>query len=152
MNWKSALFAASAIITLTALQPANAQELSSEGQIVGSKVVVRELKRDAAGTVTLRFQLVNDGDQKVKTYGVLGDLFTMDKVTLVDTGNKKRYLVVKDTEGVCVCSELKEDLEPGTAFNVWAKFPAPPDDVQQISVIVPGFEPVEAVPITAAAP
>lgn len=150
MNRNSAFLAAGMGIALATSTPATAEELSGEGQLVGSKVVIRELKRDAASTVTLRFQLVNDGNQKVKTYGVLGELFTMDKVTLVDTGNKKKYLVVKDTEGVCVCSELKEDLEPGTAFNVWAKFPAPPDDVQKISVIVPGFEPVESVPFAAA--
>lgn len=149
MSRNSALFAACLGIVLMAPQPATAQELSSEGQLVGSKIAIRELKRDAEATMTLRFQLINEGDQRIKTYGVLGELFTLDKVTLVDTANKKKYLVVKDSEGVCVCSELKDDAEPGTQFNLWAKFPAPPDTVQKITVIVPGFEPIEAVPIAA---
>lgn len=128
--------------------PATAAELSGEGQVAGAKVVVREVKRDAGGTVTLRIQLVNEGEQKVKTYGVLGEYFGLDKVTLIDAANKKKYLVVKDSQGVCVCSELKDDFVPGSRFNLWAKFPAPPAEVQAITVVVPGFEPVDA-PITA---
>lgn len=143
-------FAAS-LISLSAAVPVTAAELSAEGQTVGSKIVVRELKRDGAGTVTLRFQLVNDGEAAVKTYGVLGEFFTMSKITLIDTANKKKYLVVEDAQGHCVCSELKSDVVKGSRFNLWAKFPAPPADVAKITVVVPGFEPVD-VPITAATP
>jgi hypothetical protein len=128
---------------------AAAAEISAEGQVPGSKIIVTSIKRDSGGTVTLRIQLVNDGKQNVKTYGVLGDLFSLDAVTLVDTANKKKYLVVKDAEKKCVCSDFHEDLKPGTRFNVWAMYPAPPANVQKINVLVPGFEPVEA-PITAA--
>lgn len=137
-------------LSLTDLAVA-APNLTGEGQTDGAKIVVRDIKRDAASTVTLRFQLVNDGDQKVKTYGVLGNFFTLDKVALIDGANKKKYLVVKDTEGKCLCSELKDDVVKGSKFNLWAKFPAPPADVNTITVVVPGFEPVDA-PITAATP
>jgi len=150
MNRQRAFLVAFVGSILAIAVPATAQELSSEGQIPGSKIVVREIKRDAAGTVTLRFQLVNEGEQAIKTYGVLGEYFGMDNLNLIDTANKKKYLVVKDTEGACVCSELKDDAVPGSRFNLWAKFPAPPDDVQQITVVVPSFEPVESVPIAAA--
>jgi predicted secreted protein len=140
------------VMAFLALIPASvlaaAAEISAEGQMPGSKIIVTSVKRDSAGTVTLRLQLVNEGKQKVKTYGVLGDLFSLDAVTLVDTANKKKYLVVKDAEKKCVCSDFKEDLNPGTRFNVWAMYPAPPANVQKINVLVPGFEPVEA-PITA---
>ena len=130
---------------------ASAAELVGEGQTPGSKIVVSSVKRDAGGTVTLRFQLVNDGEEAVKIYGVFGEYFYLDKVTLLDGVNKKKYLVVKSADGYCICSELKADVVKGSRFNLWAKFPAPPDDVKKITVIVPGFEPVE-VPITAAAP
>jgi hypothetical protein len=33
--------------------------------------------------------------------------------------------------------------------NLWAKFPAPPESVQKVTVVVGGFEPVESAPITA---
>jgi hypothetical protein len=132
--------------------PALAAEFSGEGQVAGSKVVVRDLKRDAAATVTLRFQLVNEGEQNFKTYGLLGDSYAMDKVSLIDVANKKKYLVVEDSEGVCICSEFKGEVEPGGAINLWAKYPAPPGAVKLITVLVPGFEPVESVPIVAALP
>lgn len=130
---------------------ASAAELIGEGQTPGAKIVVSSVKRDAGGTVTLRFQLVNDGEEAVKIYGVFGEYFYLDKVTLLDSANKKKYLVVKSADGYCICSELKADVVKGSRFNLWAKFPAPPDDVKKITVIVPSFEPVE-VPITAAAP
>jgi hypothetical protein len=40
----------------------SAQELVGEGSRAGTKIVVRGLKRDDGGTVTLRFQVVNDGN------------------------------------------------------------------------------------------
>jgi hypothetical protein len=127
---------------------AAAPELSGEGQVPGSKIIVQSVKRDAGGTVTARFQLVNDSPQQIKTYGALGEYFGMDYVTLVDAANKKKYLVVRDADKKCVCSELKQDSKTGTKFNLWAMFPAPPPAVQKITLVVPGFEPVEA-PITA---
>jgi hypothetical protein len=136
---------------LSTIDRAAAAPLTGEGQTDGTKIVVRDVKRDAANMVTLRFQLVNDGDAQLKTYGVLGDLFTLDAVTLIDGANKKRYLVVKDAAGKCLCSELKDDVVKGSKFNLWAKFPAPPADVKTITVMVPGFEPVDA-PVTTATP
>jgi hypothetical protein len=131
---------------------AGATNLVGQGQTPGNRVVIQSLKRDPGGTVTLRFELVNDGPNALKTYGVLGDLFTMSYLSLIDAANKKRYLVVTDTAKTCLCSELKEDSVPGTKFNLWATFPAPPDTVQSITVVVPGFEPIESVPIAAAGP
>jgi hypothetical protein len=78
---------------------------------------------------------------------VLGEYFGVEKVHLIDAGNKKKYLVVKDSSGKCVCSEMKAVPKAGR-LNAWAKFPAPPDNVQKITVVVPSFEPVESVPIT----
>ena len=150
MNRKGAFLAAVVGLSFALAAPAPAEELSAEGQKAGSKVVVRDLKRDIAGTVTLRFQIINEGEQNFKTYNVLGEYYGMDKISLIDTANKKKYLVVKDSEGVCICSELKDEVEPGTRFNLWAKYPAPPDAVKQITVLFPGFEPIESVPILAA--
>jgi hypothetical protein len=144
-----------ALLVLTILAPAGVspaaaqQPLEAEGQAVGSKVVIRDLKRDDGGTVTLRFQISNEDEKPLKTYGLLGEYYAMDKVHLVDAKNKKKYLAVKDSAHKCLCSELKQDIAKGAKFNLWAKFPAPPADVQKVSVIIPGFEPIEAVPITA---
>jgi hypothetical protein len=71
----------------------------------------------------------------------------MDYVNLLDAANKKKYLVVTDASKKCVCSELKEEVAKGARLNLWAKFPAPPESVQKITVVIPGFEPIESVPI-----
>lgn len=145
----SAAFLATQLSTIG--PAAGAPNLTGEGQTDGTKIVVREVKRDAASTVTLRFQLVNDGATEFKPYGVLGEYFTLDKIALIDGANKKKYLVVKDTDGKCLCSELTGNIAKGSKVNLWAKFPAPPPEVKTITVVVPNFEPVDA-PITAAAP
>lgn len=145
-------FAGVLVLATALFVPALASaELAGEGQQPGTKIVVSSLKRDAGGTVTLRFQLMNDGEKALKTYGVLGEYFTLEKVHLLDAVNKKKYLAIEDDAGKCVCSELKDDVVKGSRFNLWVKFPAPPAEVNKVSVVVPSFEPVE-VPITAAAP
>jgi hypothetical protein len=66
----------------------------------------------------------------------------------VDSAGKKKYFVVRDTENHCLCSRDVKDLSPGARTNLWAKFPAPPDDVQKISVVIPHFGPIDDAPIS----
>jgi len=66
----------------------------------------------------------------------------------VDAKNKKRYPVIKDTEGKPLSSNLDYfEVGAGEAKAGWAKFPAPPSDVTAISVYIPGAPPFENVPI-----
>jgi len=55
---------------------------------------------------------------------------------------------VRDTAGTCVCSRDIGNISAGSQLLLWAKFPAPPDDVQKITVVFPHFPPIEDVPIT----
>ena len=74
----------------------SAQELVGEGEKAGTKIVVRGLKRDEGGTVTLRFQVVNDGNTSQPMYQLIGN--SLDgHAHLIDAANKKKYLVVKDS-------------------------------------------------------
>jgi hypothetical protein len=126
----------------------SAQELVGEGERAGTKIVVRGLKRDEGGTVTLRFQMVNDGDEPQPIYQMIGN--SLDgHAHLIDAANKKKYLVVKDTSGKCECSPIRGDVSKGSPVNLWVKFPAPPESVQKVTVVVDGFEPIESVPLTA---
>jgi hypothetical protein len=126
-----------------------AAELAAAGETPGVRVVITSLTRGEGGTATLRFQLVNASQAEFKTYGVLGDIYSMDGISLVDAANKKRYMVVKDAARKCICSEFKQESVPGSRFNLWATFPAPPAGVQKVTVMIPAFEPID-VPITAA--
>jgi hypothetical protein len=124
-----------------------AQELVGEGEKTGTKVVVRDLKRDDGGTVTLRFRVVTDRDEASQLYQLLGG-YLDDKVHLIDAAGKKKYLVVKDSSNKCECTAIKGNVSKDDPVNLWAKFPAPPATVQKITVVVSGFEPIESVPIT----
>lgn len=124
-----------------------AQGLEGEGERAGTKIIVRELKRDEGGTVTLKFHMINDNEAAESVYRLLDGPLD-NHVHLMDAASKKKYLVVKDSSGACECSNVKGDVAKDKPVNLWAKFPAPPDSVQKITVIVNGFSPVESVPLT----
>jgi hypothetical protein len=124
----------------------SAAELVGEGEKAGTKIVVRGLKQDEGGTVTLRLQMVSETDTAEGVVTLLGSALG-SAVHLIDAANKKKYLVVKDTSGDYECSQVKGDVSKDAPVNLWAKFPAPPENVAQVTVVVAGFEPIESVPI-----
>jgi hypothetical protein len=139
-----AAFGLMAVLTL----PLGAQDaLVGEGEKAGYKIIVRDIKRDEGGTVTLRFRMVNETDKPEGIYQILGG-YLDDRVHLIDAANKKKHLVVKDSAGKCECTQIKGNVGKDSPVNLWAKFPAPPESVQKVTVVVSGFEPVESVPIT----
>ena len=128
---------------------------TADGEKSGTRVEVTELKRSSDNTVTLRFAMVNespdrvgfsydyvDNDHRIKDFDGIGG------VTLVDGVGKKKYFVVRDTEDNCLCSRNLRDVPQNARVNLWAKFPAPPDDVQKISIVIPHFGPMDDVPIS----
>ena len=135
--------------------PAAAADLTSEGTIPGFSIVIQDLKRDQANSVTLRFQMINNSDKSVCLGGKFKDPASksvgggndLGGVHLIDNVNKKKYLVVRDTSGKCVCAEIR-NLGKGEKASLWAKFAAPPENVDKITVVVPDFQPVDNVPIT----
>ena len=123
------------------------QELAGDGERAGTRILIKDVKRDEGGTVTLRFQMTSDHETPEGIYQILGG-YLPDRVHLIDAANKKKYLTVKDASGKCLCTDIKGNVAKDKPVNLWAKFPAPPTTVQKVSVVVSGFEPVEAVPIT----
>lgn len=136
----------------TAAAPATPKALATaEGRTPGLRAEVTELKRTSGETLTLRFTLVNESEQPINVSDVaaLVDLdgsYGVGGVHLIDSVGRKKYFVARDSENRCVCSEFAA-LKKGQRVNHWAKFPAPPEDVQQISVVLPTFSPMDDVPI-----
>lgn len=105
----------------------------------------------ANGTATLAFAVANRSSGpygmggELASNGVAGDV---SGVSLVDAGNLKRYLVLLDPEGGCVCS-LTDGvaMDPGGSAFFYATFTAPPAEVTRITVETP-MGTVAAVPIT----
>jgi hypothetical protein len=135
--------------------PSTAAIATADGERAGTRVEITELKRSSDNTVTLRFAMVNDSDKPIgfgydfgDSANQIIDISSIGGVTLVDSSGKKKYFVVRDTENNCVCSRRIADIAPKSRGNLWAKFPAPPDDVQKISVVIPHFGPLDDVSIS----
>lgn len=135
--------------------PAARAIATADGEKAGTRVEITELKRSSDNTVTLRFGMVNDGSDGHSIGYDYGDgqqgatdYATIGGVTLVDGANKKKYFVVRDSENNCLCSRGLKDIPAKSRANLWAKFPAPPDDVQKISIVIPHFGPIDDVPIS----
>jgi len=135
-------------------QPAVAQALTGEGETPGQSVQIRDLRRDAAGHVVLRFVLVNDSPNGVS--GVMlrakGDSgYKPSGVTLVDEQSGKTIRPMRAPDGSCACVETP-NTGRGERANLWVKFADVPDDWKSVNVAVPTFEPVYAVPIQGPGP
>ena len=127
---------------------------TAEGTTGGVRVEVTELRRSSGGTANLKFAIINDSDQPVSV-GDLPELldvatrssYEIGGVQLIDPVGKKKYFAARDSEGKCVCSTFAS-LAKGARANHWAKFAAPPDDVERISIVIPHFSPMDDVPLS----
>ncbi|MER5761743.1 hypothetical protein [Streptomyces sp. NPDC002082] len=59
--------------------------------------------------------------------------------TLVDSVGKKRYLVLRDTEGRCACTTGLTLIKGGESVPFFAQFPAPPASTNEVVFGLPTF-------------
>jgi hypothetical protein len=151
--------AAPATSTAAAAAPAPAPVAggiaSADADKPGVKVTITELKRSAGGTLSLKAVISNASDDsygfgaQFEEPGHTGtDYGTISGVCVVDPVGKKKYFVARDSDGHPLCSGDLHDINQGKSSNVWAKFAAPPDDVQKVTVLFPHFQPLDDVPIS----
>lgn len=134
---------------------ASANAMVQEHEHAGIEVTIVELKRTGGDSVTLKWryrntsqapqQLSKGGSSWYDVYRLSADSF------LVDPVNKKKYLVITDDKQIPLASKHGDwqgvTLDAGQSINAWAKFPAPPADVQKVTVTISGVPPYEDVPI-----
>lgn len=134
---------------------AAAPALPTQEHETGAEVTLVEAKRTAGDSVTVKWRYRNTTGKDLKiakggtswldAYQLTGDAF------VVDTVNKKKYLVITDAEKYPLASKHGDwqgvTLTPGQTLSAWAKFPAPPAEVEKVSVTIPGVAPFEDVPI-----
>jgi hypothetical protein len=129
---------------------------STESDQGGVRIDITELKRTSGGTVNLKFAIINNGDKSFSTAGnrladseTSSDYRAVSGIHLVDPVNKKKYYVVRDAEKNCLCSQDVADVAGGGGrVTLWAKFPAPPPEVQKITIQIPHFLPIDDVTIS----
>lgn len=136
------------------IPPAQGKQIiaSTEGDWPDVTVDITELKRTGGDTLTLKFTMSNGSSKNIDFNYNFGDgtndFNTIGATHLLDVTNKKKYFVVRDSNGKCTCSYDQSSLTPGAKRNLWAKFPAPPANVSKITVAIPHFIPVDDVPIS----
>lgn len=111
----------------------------------GIEYTVSSVVRDSGGFVTVAGQLKNTADE---TFYNVSKWMSPEKEitgssvsggTLVDKQGKKRYYVLRDTEGRCLCTSGVEKIKAGATMPVFMQFPAPPKETTEVDLIIPTF-------------
>ncbi|MGW0787068.1 hypothetical protein ACWD04_02180 [Streptomyces sp. NPDC002911] len=109
----------------------------------GVEVIVNSIKREAGGFVTVKGKVKNGSKQIWTAAGwqgiereVAGNGASVAGASLVDQAGKKRYLVLRDTDGRCLCTKF-EGLTPGAEAPFFVQFPAPPAGTTDVDFQIP---------------
>ncbi|MGV9343214.1 hypothetical protein ACWDSD_00135 [Streptomyces spiralis] len=113
----------------------------------GLLLQITSAQRDSGGFVTVNGQFKNDGSQSAVIPAELrGDETEILKhgtslggATLVDSQNKKRYYVLRDTDGRPLTTTGLTTIEAGQTIPVFMQFPSPPANVTDVSLQLPTF-------------
>ena len=129
---------------------------SAKGSLGGITYTVNSLKRNPDGTLTLRVKLQGTVGTPVD-YGDIGFSGGMETPRsgdwkILDYAGKKRYSMIEDSSGHCLCTKLTSEEVKGissTPVDISIRFPAVPADVKTVALELPHLrEPLEGVPIT----
>lgn len=116
------------------------------GELRGPDGVVLTLHsavRDKGGFVTVNGTVTNHGDKSFTAIKWLSketevkSSSSISGASLVDPVGKKRYLVLRDTDGECLCSTGLANIQPDDSRTVFAQFPAPPASVTTVDFQLP---------------
>ena len=124
----------------TAAAPLGVEEHDS-----GAEDTLLECKRTSGDTVTVKWLYKNGSEEQQHINPLISEDYY-----LVDAAAKKKYFAVKDSSGKWVAGTRPGNqiyLEPGKTYKMWAKFPAPPEATENVTVYIMGVPPFEDVPI-----
>ncbi|MFF0430266.1 hypothetical protein ACFYUJ_38640 [Streptomyces sp. NPDC004520] len=115
----------------------------------GVELSIHSAERDAGGFLTIKGQLTNSsGSSVLLPVEMRGDEtevvkhgLTLGGATLVDSVGKKRYYVLRDTDGRPLTTTGLDSIGPGKSTDVFLQFPAPPASTTEVSFQLPTFEP-----------
>ncbi|GHD10903.1 hypothetical protein GCM10010313_33440 [Streptomyces violarus] len=131
----------------------SAQEGKSEAPLAelkgkdGLLLQITSAQRDAGGFLTVNGQFKNDGSGSLVIPAELrGDETEILKhgtslggATLVDSKGKKRYYVLRDTDGRPLTTTGLTTIESGQTIPVFVQFPTPPASTTDVTLQVPTF-------------
>ncbi|MDH6624814.1 hypothetical protein M2271_002618 [Streptomyces sp. LBL] len=113
----------------------------------GLLLQITSAERDSGGFVTVNGNLKNDGAKGVAIPASLSGNETevirngrsLGGATLVDSKGKKRYYVLRDTDGRPLTTTGFSTVKAGETVPVFLQFPAPPTDTTEVTFQLPAF-------------
>ncbi|MFJ7075047.1 hypothetical protein [Streptomyces sp. NPDC098781] len=117
----------------------------------GLLLQITSASRDTGGFITINGELQNDGDKTLTIPAQLSGNETeiirngrsLGGATLVDSKGKKRYYVLRDTDGRPLTTTGISAIKSGETIPVFMQFPAPPTDTADVSFQLPMFAPAD---------
>ncbi|GGR99613.1 hypothetical protein GCM10010269_43140 [Streptomyces humidus] len=103
----------------------------------GFVTVTADLKNDSAKLLTIPAQLSGNETEIIRNGRSFGG------ATLVDSKGKKRYYVLRDTDGRPLTTTGVSSIKSGDSVPVFMQFPAPPAGTSQVSFQMPMFAPAD---------
>ncbi|MCZ9343291.1 hypothetical protein NGM37_36595 [Streptomyces sp. TRM76130] len=113
----------------------------------GLLLTLTSAQRDSGGFVTVSGALKNDGGETTNVPAQLSGNETeiirngssLGGAALVDAKGKKRYYVLRDTDGRPLTTTNFPALKAGESVPVFMQFPAPPADTTEVTFQLPMF-------------
>ncbi len=128
-------------------KPAEEQVLA-EAKGDGVTLVINAAARDEGGFLTVSGKVTNTSGGLWTGGQWRGDEKELQKnggsvagASLVDGQGKKRYLVLRDTSGRCLCTKFEGGLDSGQTVDWFAQFPAPPEGTDKVTFQVGSMPP-----------
>ncbi|MCO8305359.1 hypothetical protein [Streptomyces sp. RKCA744] len=109
----------------------------------GIVVTLHSAVRDDGGFVTVTGTVTNRGSQLFNAIDwrsketEVKSQSSVSGASLIDEKGKKRYLVLRDTDGQCLCTTGLSGIKPNESRPLFAQFPAPPKSVTEVDFQIP---------------
>lgn len=131
--------------------PVSAAIAVQDHEIEGVEVALLEVKRASGNTVTIKWRYRNKTNEKkslkhganmgMDSYRFAQDVYFLDP-------SQKKYVVLKDAQGIPFAAKHDQfafalNMAPNQTVTTWAKFAAPPADVEKLNIYLPGAPPFE---------
>ncbi|WP_329301456.1 hypothetical protein OG410_26675 [Streptomyces sp. NBC_00659] len=114
----------------------------------GITLTVTSAKRDQGGFVTVEGTVTNNTDNAWVAADWRGDERELSKngasiagASLIDQKGKKKYLILRDTSGRCLCTQFTGGVSQGATTQWFAQFPAPPAGTSAVDFQVGSMPP-----------
>lgn len=116
----------------------------------GVALAINSAVRDGGGFVTVQGFVTNNGDSVFNASLWVGTETALSHsgasvagAVLVDEAGKKRYYVLRDTDGRCLCTMNLVSIQPQETRPFFAQFPAPPAATTEVEFELPTMPPAK---------